>query len=49
MLISLSSLTAMDQIQKNIKTKVRPEGLININIKKWQIRRHLWKLSIKCM
>jgi len=31
MLISLSNLTAMAKIQKNIETKVRQAGLININ------------------
>ena len=31
MLISHSNLAAMSKIQKNIQTKVRPVGLININ------------------
>ena len=31
----------MGKIQKKIETKVRPVGLININTKEQQIRRHL--------
>jgi len=33
MLISLSNLAVMGKIQKNIQTKERPVGLININTK----------------
>ena len=33
MLISLSNLAALDKIQKNIWTKVRLVGLINMNTK----------------
>ena len=36
MLISLTNLAAMRKIQKNIWTKVRLVGLININTKEWQ-------------
>ena len=36
MLISFSSLAAMGKIQKNTYTKMRPEGLININTKEQQ-------------
>ena len=36
MLISLTSLAAMRKIQKNISTKVKLVGLININTKKLQ-------------
>ena len=32
MLISVISLTAMGSIQKNVSTKVRPVGLINIKL-----------------
>ena len=33
MLISLCNLNAMGKIQKNIQTKMKPVGLININTK----------------
>ena len=33
MLISLINLAVMGTIQKNVSTKVRPVGLININTK----------------
>ena len=33
MQISLSNLAAMGKIQKNISTKMRPVGLINVNTK----------------
>ena len=46
MLISPSNLAAMGKMQKNIQTKVRPLGLININTKEYQIPRHLWKWSM---
>jgi len=36
MLISLTNLAAMRKIQKNIWTKVRLVGLININTKEWR-------------
>ena len=36
MLISLTNLAVMHKIQKNIWTKVRLVGLININTKEWQ-------------
>ena len=36
MLISLNNLAAMCKIQKDIWTKVRLVGLININTKEWQ-------------
>ena len=41
MLISLSSLAAMRKIQKNMLTKMRPVGPININTIEYQIGRHL--------
>ena len=34
MVISFSNLTVMSKIQRKIKTKVRPIGLININRKR---------------
>ena len=46
MLISLSNLTFVGTIQKNIYTKVRPIGLIDVNTKEQQIRCRLWKWSI---
>ena len=36
MLISLTNLAVMHKIQKNIWTKVRLVGPININTKEWQ-------------
>ena len=36
MLINLTNLAAMRKIQKNIWTKVRLIGLININTKEWR-------------
>ena len=36
MLISLTNLAAMRKIQKNIWTKVRLVGLIDINKKEWR-------------
>ena len=46
-LIILSSLAAMRKIQKNMLTKMRPVGPININtIIEYQIGRHLRKWSI---
>ena len=37
MLISISNLSAISKIQKNISTKMRPVGLINIlNTKEWK-------------
>ena len=36
MLIDLTNLAGMRKIQKNIWTKVRLVGLININTKEWQ-------------
>ena len=36
MLISLTNLAAMHKIQKNVWTKVKLVGLININMKEWQ-------------
>ena len=35
MLISLINLAVMGTIQKNVSTKVRPVGLININTKEY--------------
>ena len=46
MLISLSNIVIMGKIQKNICTKVKRVGLINIDTKESQIRRHSWKWSI---
>ena len=31
MLMRMSNLPAMEEVQKNIQTKLRPVGLININ------------------
>ena len=39
--ISLSSLAAMRKIQKNMLTKMRPVGAIDINTIEYQIGRHL--------
>ena len=61
MLISLTNLAAMSKIQKNIWTKVRLAGLININTKDWQNKPpymkvvykdafcFLWWLGLKCL
>ena len=46
MLLGLSSLAAMRKIQKNMLTKMRPIGPININTIEYQIGCHLWKWSI---
>ena len=36
----------MRKIQKNMLTKMRPVGPINIDTIEYQIGRHLWKWSI---